>query len=389
VRPVALATRRSDGASRPADLLLDGLALAVTDGYAAAAPVLRRAVSAVREAARDEQIRWLWLACRAAVSLWDDEAWDALSALHLRIVRDAGALSELPVALSTRIAVAVNLGDLSGAASLSDEQRAVSEAMGSHLVSYGALLTSAWRGDERTFTELAPPTTVTAWWRTVLFNGLGRFEAALEAGGAGDPERMVSTWVLPELIEAAAKSGDIDRAADALERFTAIAQASGSDWALGMLARSRALVSGDEAFFVEALERLGRTRIRAQLARTHLLYGEFLRGEAGRGADAREQLRTAFSMLSDMGIDGFAARSGETAPRGSQAGGELTAQEAQIARLAREGLSNPEIGARLFISPRTVEYHLHKVFSKLGIRSRAELPAMPRPVANTPVSRLV
>jgi DNA-binding CsgD family transcriptional regulator len=346
----------------------------------------------VREAARDEQIRWLWLACRAAVSLWDDEAWDALSALHIQIVRDAGALSELPVALSTRIAVAVNLGDLSGAASLADEQRAVSEAMGSHLVSYGALLTSAWRGDERTFTELATPaarTTVTGWWRTVLFNGLGRFEEALDAGGSGDPERMASTWVLPELIEAAAKSGDIDRAADALERFTAIAQASGSDWALGMLARSRALVSGDEAFFVEALERLGRTRIRAQLARAHLLYGEFLRGEPGRGADAREQLRTAFSMLSDMGIDGFAARSGETAPRGSQAGGELTAQEAQIARLAREGLSNPEIGARLFISPRTVEYHLHKVFSKLGIRSRAELPAMPRPVANAPVSRLV
>jgi DNA-binding CsgD family transcriptional regulator len=157
-----------------------------------------------------------------------------------------------------------------------------------------------------------------------------------------------------------------------------------------MLARSRALVSGDEAFFTEAIERLGRTRMKAQLARAHLLYGEWLRGEPSRRADAREQLRTAFALLSEMGIDGFAARAerellgaGETAPRrAARTSGELTAQEAQIARLARDGLSNPEIGARLFISPRTVEYHLHKVFTKLGIRSRGELAdALPRELA--------
>jgi DNA-binding CsgD family transcriptional regulator len=275
--------------------------------------------------------------------------------------------------LSTRIAVAVNLGDLPGAASLADEQRAVSEAMGSHLVSYGALLISAWRGDERAFTEMAMPTAVTGWWRTVLFNGLGRFDEALDAGHEEAAEPMFSTWVLPELVEAAALSGHVDRAASVLERFTSVARASGSDWALGMLARSRALVSGDEAFFAEAIERLGRTRIRAQLARAHLLYGEWLRGESRR-ADAREQLRTAHGLLTGMGIDGFAARTGETAPHPAQrAGRALTAQEAQIARLAHDGLSNPEIGARLFISPRTVEYHLHKVFTKLGIRSRSEL----------------
>ena len=387
VRDVAVAARAAPSAGdspRAADLLLDGMSLAVTAGYVVAAPVLRSAVSALRHASRDEQIRWLWLGCRAAVSLWDDEAWDALSALHLEIVRGAGVLSELPVALSTRIAVLANLGDPSGAASLADEQRAVSEAMGSHLMSYGALLISAWQGDERTFTELAVPaarTAVTGWWRTVLFNGLGRFEEALQAGGAGEPERVFSTWVLPELVEAAALSGDVGRAADALERFTSVAQAGGTEWALGMLARSRALVAGDEAFFLEAVERLGRTRMRAQLARAHLLYGESLRGDSSRRADAREQLRTAFALLSEMGIEAFAARAerellraGESAPRRARrAGGELTAQEAHIARLASDGLSNPEIGARLFISPRTVEYHLHKVFTKLGIRSRGEL----------------
>ncbi len=402
---VAAAARAAPAADEPpraADLLLDGMSLAVTEGYAAAAPVLRRAVTAFRGTAvsREERIRWLWLASRAAVSLWDDEAWDALSALHIEMVREAGALSELPVALSTRIAVAVNLGDLSGAASLADEQRAVSEAMGSHLVSYGALLISAWQGDERTFTELATPaarTAVTGWWRTVLFNGLGRFEEALAAAGPEDAvmeEQRFSTWVLPELVEAAARSGQVERAARALERFTSVALASGSEWARGMLARSRALVSGDEAFYREAVEALGRTRMAAQRARVHLLYGEWLRGESRR-ADAREQLRTAFAMLSEMGIEGFAARAerellgaGETAPRRApRSGGELTAQEAQIARLARDGLSNPEIGARLFISPRTVEYHLHKVFTKLGIRSRNELASVGVPPANVNVGR--
>jgi DNA-binding CsgD family transcriptional regulator len=223
------------------------------------------------------------------------------------------------------------------------------------------------------------------WTSSVLYNGVGRHEDALDAAHqAGEhPEELPFAWGLVELIEAATRSGKIARAADALQRLSETTRASGTDWALGIEARSRALVSDGEAaerLYREAIDRLGRTRVRWALARAHLLYGEWLRRERRR-TDAREQLRTAYEMFVVTGAEGFVERAerellatGETArKRAVETSGELTAQEAQVARLARDGFSNPEIGARLFISANTVDYHLRKVFRKLGISSRMQL----------------
>jgi ATP/maltotriose-dependent transcriptional regulator MalT len=224
-------------------------------------------------------------------------------------------------------------------------------------------------------------------------NGLGRYEDALAAAIAASddtPELFVSMWSLSELIEAAVRTGDTDRARRALKRLGEHTHASDADWALGVAARSRGLLSdGDDAerLYREAIERLGRTRLRPELARAHLLYGEWLRRE-GRRVDARGQLRTAHDMLAAIGMDAFAERArrellatGERVRRRTvDARDELTGQERQIAGLARDGLSNPEIGARLYLSSRTVEWHLGKVFAKLGITSRMGLrDALPSP----------
>jgi DNA-binding CsgD family transcriptional regulator len=220
----------------------------------------------------------------------------------------------------------------------------------------------------------------------ILYNGLGRYEKAQpEARQASEhaPELYISAWALPELIEAASRTGQTQLAADALDRLAEATSVAETDWGLGIHARSRALLSDGEdaeAAYREAIERLGRTPLRPELARTHLLYGEWLRRE-GRRADARAQLRTAHDMFDTIGMEAFAERArrelaatGETArQRTVEARDTLTPQEAQIALLAREGLSNPEIGARLFISPRTVQYHLGKVFTKLDITSRGQL----------------
>ena len=222
----------------------------------------------------------------------------------------------------------------------------------------------------------------------MLSNGLSRYDKALTAAerASADPDELgLATWSLAELIEAAARTGALERASGALRRFSGSTSAAATDWALGIQARSTALLSGDsraERLYLEAIERLGRTRIRAELARAHLLYGEWLRRQ-GRRRDAREQLRTAYQMMDAMGMEGFAERArkelaatGETArKRKVETVNELTAQEAQIARLARAGRSNPEISTQLFISPRTVEWHLRKVFTKLGISSRKQLSA--------------
>jgi DNA-binding CsgD family transcriptional regulator len=400
---VAQAAREAPPSSqppRPADLLLDGLALLITVGYPAGTPILRQALSDFRSEhlPREEGLRWLWLACLAAVELWDHETWYVLSIRHVQLARDAGALTVLPIALISRMAVHLWAGELTVAASLVDEVETITDATGSHLAPYGALGLAAWRGREAEAFELIEFSTkevvargegqglaLIDWTSAVLYNGVGRYEDALDAAqrAGGHPEELPFAWGLVELIEAATRSGKVALAEDALQRLSETTRASGTDWALGIEARSRALLSDGEAaerHYRQAIDRLGRTRVRVELARAHLLYGEWLRRERRR-LDAREQLQTALEMFATMGAEGFAERAehelratGETArKRTVETSSRLTAQEAQVARLARDGLSNPEIGARLFISRRTVQYHLGKVFAKLDITSRGQL----------------
>jgi DNA-binding NarL/FixJ family response regulator len=388
-------------ASRAPDLLLDGLATLYTAGYPAAAPRLRRALDAFRSERLSpaDGLRWLWLASHAATFLWDDESWHALSARQLRLARDAGALSVLPMALSTEVGVQVHAGNLAAATSLIDELDTVSEATGVRFTPYGALALAAWRGREAEARELidAISTEVTArsegmgltvvhWATAVLYNGLGRYGEALTAalrGSAPRDELGPTAGALIEVVEAAVRSDAPERAADALGRLTEMTRVSGTDWALGVEAGARALLSEGRAaedLYREAIERLSRARVRPVLARAHLLYGEWLRRERRR-VDARAQLRAAHDRFTSMGMDAFAERAraelsatGEKArKRTVETRDELTTQERQIAQLARDGLSNPEIGTRLFLSPRTVEWHLRKVFTKLEIRSRHEL----------------
>ena len=401
VARAALAVPPAAEPARAYDLLLDGLAMRFAKGYAAGAPTLKRALKSVagEDVDTEEALRWMWLATRAAADRWDDEAWDALSSQHVRLARETGALSVLPLALSERIAAHTFAGELSAAAALVDELRAVTEATHSEVRPYGPLLVAVWRNDEPVASELIRATlkealprgegvgvTIAHWASAVLHNGFGRYAEALpEAERASEHAEDLgfANWGLAELIVAAVRTGHTDRAADAFERLSQLTRASGSEWALGIEARSRALLSeGDVAdrLYREAIDRLGRTRIRVELARAHLQYGEWLRRERRR-VDAREQLRIAREMLSAMEIKPFAWRAarelvatGERArKRTADTREDLTAQEVQVARLARDGLSNPQIAARLFISPRTVEYHLGKVFSKLDISSRNQL----------------
>jgi DNA-binding CsgD family transcriptional regulator len=388
---------------RATDLLLAGLAALVADGRAVGAPMLKRAVNAFRDEAvpAEEALRWLPFARRMSHEAWDDEGWHALSTRLIGLARQAGALTVLPDALQAGTALALATGEIALATAMAREAETVAQATGNPRRPYGALLVAAWRGQGAEVSRLiaadtADPAvqedgqrlTVTAWATAVLSNGLSRYDEALtaaEQASANPDELGIATWSLAELIEAAARTGDLERASGALRRLSEVTSAAATDWALGIQARSRALLSGDEhaeRLYLEAIDRLGRTRIRAELARTHLLYGEWLRRQ-GRRRDARDQLRTAHNMLDEMGIEGFAERArkelaatGETARRRTvETVNELTAQEAQIARLARSGRSNPEISTQLFISPRTVEWHLRKVFTKLGISSRKELRA--------------
>jgi DNA-binding CsgD family transcriptional regulator len=387
-------------AARPSDLLLDGLALLITEGRAAATPLLKRAVSTFRsqDLSTDDALRWLWLVGRVAQDLWDDESWELLCAHHVRIARQAGALTVLPIALRSRIFVHGLWGELDQGASLTGEVQAVTDETGTQLAAYGAVALAAWRGDETEASRLIQATlddverrgegmgvAISHYLAALLYNGLGRYADALVAAEAAcEYEDLgVLGWALTEFIEAATRSGKGEAAAAAVERLAETTRAGNTDWALGIEARSRALVNSQEnaeRFYIEAIERLSRTRVRVELARAHLLYGEWLR-RGGRRIDAREHLRLAHEMLSDIGADGFAERArrelmatGETVrKRAVETRDELTAQEAQIARLAGEGKTNPEIGAELFVSPRTVEWHLRKVFNKLGISSRREL----------------
>ena len=395
------------------DMVLDALAVRLTDGYAAAAGLSTKAVQAFCDDSypAQEGLRWLWLASATAADLWDDKRWDTFSARHVKIAREVGALSELPLALNSRVYVHLFAGQLAEAASLVQEAQTVSEATGSNLAPYGALGLAAWQGREDEARRLIEATmsevvargegigvTVTHWASALLSNSLGRYGDALAAAQEAakyQQELTAPNWGLIELIEAAARNGTTELAADALERLSETTRASGTDWALGVEARSRALLSEADAaerLFREAIERLTRTRIRAELARARLLYGEWLRRE-NRRMDAREQLRAAHDTFSRIGIEGFAERArrellatGEAVrKRADEARGGLTAQEAQIARLASDGRTNPEIGTELFLSPRTVEWHLRKVFTKLGISSRRELRRVLPGVSGTAV----
>ena len=389
----------------PVELLLDGLALLITDGLPAAAPTLRQAVSAFASVgvSADDGLRWGWMAVVAANILWDDDGWRAILARQVQLARNAGALEHLPLYLEAAAIIAAWSGDFGAAASLIAEVNAVREAIGSRIAPYAALLLGSLRGSQAEAIPLIEATineaeaggqglavTSARWAAAMLYNGLGRYDEASEAArqAAENPSGLqVSMWALIELIEAAARSGNMPMASDALERLAETTQVSGTGFGLGIEARSRALMAEDgpaDGLYREAIDRLGRTQLRPELARAHLVYGEWLRRQ-GRRSQAREQLRTAHGMLDTMGMEGFAERArrellatGETARKRTvqatvEASQALTAQEAQVARLARDGLSNPEIGARLFISSRTVQYHLGKVFTKLGISSRGQL----------------
>ncbi|WP_128381527.1 helix-turn-helix transcriptional regulator [Streptomyces cavernae] len=403
VRAVAAAIREIPPvarAPRNADLLLDSLVLRFTEGYSAAAAASQSALRSLDwDTDAGEVMRWCRLAIAVAGDMWDDQSWSELATRHVKTARAIGALGELPLALSSAVLVHVFVGELDAAALLVAEIAAVNEVAGGGFVSYGALGLAAWQGDELIADALIQAkmkdavargegvgVTVAQWARAVLYNGLGKYEQAFAAASrasAHTQDVAVANWGLTELVEAGVRSGERSAAVAALGRLAEMTDAAGTEWALGAQARSRALVSegcSAERLYREAIERLGRTRMRVELARAHLVYGEWLRRENRRG-DARAQLRSAHGMFSGFGARAFTERAarelqatGETvAKRTIAAPTTLTSQEAQIARLARDGLTNPEIGAQLFISPHTVEWHLRKVFAKLGITSRRQL----------------
>jgi DNA-binding CsgD family transcriptional regulator len=388
--------------ARPMDLLLDGVAIGLTESYAASLPLLRGALEAFSEghSGGGDDLRSLAWACRVAIDLWDDASFEQLSARAVKVARERGALAVLPVAVTHRVLAQINAGEFAAAVQLSHELDSIIEAIDAPLSLYTSLALAAWRGEESETSELREVIIRDANARgegaaiafaevntAVLYNGLGRYDRAMAAAERAVEHGDIGGYAggRVELIEAAARSGEREVATTALEKLAERTGFAGTDWALGIEAGSRALLSaGDEAetLYRQAIDHLGSTLVAVHLGRAHLLYGEWLRRE-GRRVDGREHLRTAYEMLATMGAEAFAERArrelvatGETVRKRTVGTlDQLTPQEAQIARLAREGRTNAEIGAELFISPRTVEYHLHKVFSKLGVSSRKELRA--------------
>jgi DNA-binding CsgD family transcriptional regulator len=352
------------------------------------------------EIGTEEGLRWRWLAGRAAGFIWDYEGWDSLTLRQIRAARAAGALTHLPLAFSTRVGVHIFAGETRAAASLVEQADALAEATDSRIVpAYGALALAAFRGHEDEMQQLARTSTpdfiargegmgltVSQWVTAVLYNGLARYDDAFAAAAQAtvDPHELwFSTFATVELIEAASRSDRSEHAAEALEVLSESTRASGTPWALAVEARSRALLNRGEAaerLYREAIDRLQPTRLRLDLARTRLLYGEWLRRERRR-LDARNELRVAHDLFSDFGMEAFAERArvelqatGERArKRTVDTLDQLTPQEDHIARLAADGHTNRAIAAQLFISPSTVEYHLRKAFRKLDVNSRTQL----------------
>jgi DNA-binding CsgD family transcriptional regulator len=382
-------------------LLLDSLARLTTEGPVASASALRQATTAfLDEASRtQENFRWGWMTTIPSNVLWDEDSWHAITARQLQEARESGALARLPIDLTAWSVLVAWRGDFGAASAAIAEAEAVTQATGSRMAPYAALLLAALRGREADASPLIGSVIGEAgaggqgigvqwgqWVSSILFNGLCAYDRALAAAEPAVeelPQLFISAWARPELIEAAVRTGKTERAIAALDPLTKVTSTAGTDWAVGIEARCRALLSDGAAaehLYREAIDRLGRTRLRPDLARAHLLYGEWLRRD-NRRLDAREHLRAAHDQFSSMGMEAFAERArrellatGEHVhKRTMQTRDDLTAQERQIAGLARDGLSNQEIGARLFLSQHTVAYHLRKVFSKLDVTSRNQL----------------
>ncbi|GAA1518909.1 AAA family ATPase [Kribbella lupini] len=382
------------------DLVLDGVALLVTAGWADAAGTLREAAKLIGDLPASAVVRWGWQSTVVFGAIWDLEALQAVCTQQVRLVREAGALQVLPNNL-TGLAYALTwAGEFEQAAAAIAEGELVAAATGNPLPPFNSLHLLSLQGRERETTELITAALETAaatgfgaalttahWAGSVLYNGLGRYAEAMSSALAAEQtwEPVGTAWVLPELIEAACRTGEVQVARDALDRLIEATQPFDADFPAGLEARNRALLAHDddaEALYQEAIERLGRTRMRPDHARAHLLYGEWLR-RRGQRVEARRQLRTAYDLFVAIGMEAFADRArrellatGETVRKRTAeitSDKVLTAQERQIALLVRDGLSNPEVGQRLFISPRTVEWHLRKIFTKLSIDSRRQL----------------
>ncbi|MBK3576249.1 AAA family ATPase [Streptomyces sp. MBT65] len=388
------------GTPQALDLVIEACALLGTEGRAAAVPALRRAVTALADLPASDVLKWGWVANGLSAAAWDDRAMRSMYGRAVEVVRTAGALSELPFCLASLGLATTWTGDFTAAASIVEEADVVAAATGIPLAPHVELRLSALRGRGAEAEALIATTIEQAgasgqltgvaaahWAAAVLYNGLARYDQAMPAAKIGSriAELWVSAWVLPELVEAAARIGEDEVARDALERLTEAAGPCDTDWAQGILARCRALLSTGapaDRLHRRAIERLGRTPLRPELARAHLLYGEWLRRDRQR-SDARGHLRTAYEMFASIGMEAFAERArrellatGETARKRTieaSSSDELTPQEKQIASLVQDGFSNPEVGSRLFLSPRTVEWHLRKIFTKLSITSRRQL----------------